>query len=282
MSAAPLHTRAASTLPRSARSNGAAARIDVEDRPRARGGINRVLMTTEIRRLLRNRRTLVFTVVMPVAFYFLFGTNQAYANERAGSGNIAAFIMTSMALYGAMIATASAGASVSAERAQGWSRQLRLTPLRSTAYIGTKVVASMLLGAIPVVLVHVCGLAGTADMPATTAALSAVIVWLGSMVFAAFGLFVGYLVPGENAMQLIGPGMALLAFGGGLFIPIPEHGWLHVFSSLTPMWGVAQLAHAPQVGGWADSWQWALNIVVWVAIFVAGAAWRFRGDTSRG
>lgn len=281
MSTAPLHPRAVAP-PVPTRPNAGVARISIDGRPRARGGINRVLMTTEIRRLLRNRRTLVFTIVMPVAFYFLFGTNQAYANERAGSGNIAAFIMTSMALYGAMIATASAGASVSAERAQGWSRQLRLTPLRSTAYIGTKVVASMLLGAIPVVLVYICGLAGKAEMPATTAVLSAVIVWLGSMVFAAFGLFVGYLVPGENAMQLIGPGMALLAFGGGLFIPIPEHGWLHVFSSLTPMWGVAQLAHAPQAGGWTSSWEWALNIVVWVAIFVAGAAWRFRGDTSRG
>lgn len=258
------------------------APIRIDGRTRARGGLNRVLMTTEIRRLLRNRRTLIFTVVMPVAFYFLFGTNQAYANERAGNGNIAAFIMTSMALYGAMIATASAGASVSAERAQGWSRQLRLTPLRSTAYIGAKVIASLLLGAIPVVLVYACGLLGKAELPTGTVISSAVIVWLGSMVFAAFGLFVGYLVPGENAMQLIGPGMALLAFGGGLFIPIPQHGWLHVFSSLTPMWGVAQLAHAPQTGNWSNAGEWALNIAVWVAIFVAGAAWRFRGDTARG
>ena len=45
-------------------------------------------------------------------------------------------------------------------------------------------------------------------------------VWVGSLVFAAFGLFLGYLLPTENVMQFMGPILALLAFGGGLFIPL--------------------------------------------------------------
>ena len=40
------------------------------------------------------------------------------------------------------------------------------------------------------------------------------------MTFAALGVFVGYIVPGENVMQILGPGLALLSFLGGLFIPL--------------------------------------------------------------
>ena len=44
-------------------------------------------------------------------------------------------------------------------------------------------------------------------------------VWIGSLVFAAFGLFMGYLLPTENVMQFLGFALMLFAFGGGLFIP---------------------------------------------------------------
>lgn len=254
--------------------------VDLDREVPRLGGLNATLLRTEVLRVLRNRRTMIFALVMPVAFYFLFGTDDGYAGDRAGNGNVAAYIMTSMALYGAMIATVSGGASVATERAQGWSRQLRLTPLRGWAYITAKVVSSLTLALLPVVAVFACGLAGKADLPMATALGCALLVWLGSVVFAAFGLFVGYLLPGENAMQVVGPLMALLAFGGGLFIPIPEHGFMHWFSMFTPMWGVAELAHAPQVG-WDSSWQWVLNIVVWLGLFGGGATWLFRRDTGR-
>ena len=43
-----------------------------------------------------------------------------------------------------------------------------------------------------------------------------------TLTFAALGVFAGYVVPGENAMQLLGPGLALLSFLGGVFIPLTE------------------------------------------------------------
>ena len=66
----------------------------------------------------------------------------------AGNGNVTAFVMISMAIYGAMLATTSGGAMVAIERAAGWSRQLRLTPLRPTAYIAVKLITAMVLGLI--------------------------------------------------------------------------------------------------------------------------------------
>ena len=54
--------------------------------------------------------------------------------------------MISLAVYGAMIATTGGGAMVAVERALGWSRQLRLTPLNPLAYIAVKVLTAMVLG----------------------------------------------------------------------------------------------------------------------------------------
>ena len=88
------------------------------------------------------------------------------------------------------------------------------------------------------------------------------------MTFAALGVFVGYLVPGENAMQILGPGLALLSFLGGVFIPL-ERGQRAVrhIAYWTPMYGVAEVARAPLThelpvvrrgqrgrAGWRSSW----------------------------
>jgi ABC-2 type transport system permease protein len=46
------------------------------------------------------------------------------------------------------------------------------------------------------------------------------------------------------------------------------------------LYGLNQLVHVPLVGG-SVQWSWVLNLIVWLAIFVGGAIWRFRIDTSR-
>ncbi|MHB8296732.1 MAG: ABC transporter permease, partial [Acidimicrobiales bacterium] len=102
------------------------------------GGFSLAVLRLEVRRLLRNRRTVIFTFVTPVFFFLLFGLNSQFANLKAGHGNVSAFIMISMALYGAILATTSGGAMVSVERASGWSRQLRVTPLSPVAYVAIK------------------------------------------------------------------------------------------------------------------------------------------------
>ncbi len=123
----------------------------------ALGGLNATLLGLELRRLLRNRRTMIITLVMPVVFFLIFGLNPSYSGESAGNGNVSAYVMISMALYGAMIATTSGGAMVSVERASGWSRQLRLTPLSPGVYIFVKVLVAMMLGLAAVGVVYLVG-----------------------------------------------------------------------------------------------------------------------------
>lgn len=243
------------------------------------GGLNTTVLRIELRRMLRNRRTVVFTLVFPAALFFAFGSGPDW-DRSVGHGNVAAYVMASMALYGAALTAASGGAMVAMERALGWSRQLRLTPLSPTAYILMKALLALVLGAVAITVVNLAGLAqGKPAMPTHVWLGCAVLTLVCTMVFAALGVFVGYLVPGENAMQVLGPGLALFSFLGNVFLPIDQGSTMWHIASLTPMFGVAEVSRAPLTGDLP--WYAVLNAVVWLALFVAGAAWRMSKDTAR-
>ena len=230
----------------------------------------------DIRRSLRNRRTLIFLLVMPVAFFLLFGGGYRDSDPAAF-----AYVMVSMAVYGAMIATTSTGAQVSVERSQGWTRQLRLTPLRPAGYVLTKVASAFVLGAVPVLMVLIVGGVLGADLSVSEWIGVGVLSWLCSLVFAAFGLFVGYLVPAENAMQFIGPLLALMSFFGGLFQPLDQMPQaLQNIAPWMPTYAVGLIARSPIT----DSGMSLLHVgdlVLWVVIFGIGTALLFRRDTTR-
>jgi ABC-2 type transport system permease protein len=243
------------------------------------GGFSPTFLRLEIRRLLRNRRTVIFTLIIPPLFFWAFGTG--HTTEQVGRGNVTAYIMISLAVYGAMIATTAGGASVGLERAVGWSRQLRLTPLNPVAYVAVKIITAMVLGGLSVAIVFVVGALGGAKMDGWVWVASALIAWVGALVFAAFGLFMGYLLPSENVMQILGPVLALLALMGGLFVPLDVLSeTLRTLASYTPAYGVGKLARAALLGD-GDLFGAIVNVVVWTAIFGAGAVWRFRRDTAR-
>ncbi len=265
--------------------------LDLTDRPIARPTmLNRAILALELRRILRNRRTMSFVLVFPVVMFLFIAAQITGQDDQMGSAlaNVGGYIMVSMAVYGAIMATTSAGASVSIERASGWSRQLRLTPLRPIAYILTKVISALVLGAVATAVTFVIGaVTGRAHLPAEAWWQCGLVVVAGSMVFAAFGLFMGYLLPSENAMQFIGPILAILSIFGGIFsAPIdPESGFGKI-AQLTPIYGLGEIAHWPltlTASGSHGVFQmsWVVNVVAWGVIFVAGAAWRFRRDTAR-
>ena len=244
------------------------------------GGLNPTVLGIELKRMLRNRRTIVFTLLFPAALFFAFGGQDGW-NDSAGNGNVAAYIMVSMALYGAALTAAAGGAMVAVERSLGWSRQLRLTPLSPVVYIVIKAFVALVMGALAVAAVNVGGLIqGRPSMPVGVWISCAVLGVLCTMVFAALGVFVGYLVPGENAMQVLGPGLAILAFLGNVFIPINDHTSLiwHI-AQWTPMFGVAEITRAPLTG--ELPWYSIVNALGWLVVFVAGAAWRMSRDTAR-
>ncbi len=253
-------------------------------KPPGFGGINLTVLGLELRKLVRNRRTLFFALIAPVLLFYFFGTKSVYVSYHDGHGNVSAFLMVSMAMYGAALSTTAGGAMVSIERALGWSRQLRLTPLSPTGYIVIKMITAMVLGLCSVLAVFLVGkLTGDPHMYAGYGYLwfvSGLCVWVGSLVFAAFGVFIGYLLPSENVMQFLGLAVAVLAFAGGLFSNLSPGSTIDTIAKFTPMYGLNQIVHFPQLGGSFDV-MWAVNAVAWLVIFGGGAVWRFRVDTKR-
>ncbi len=244
------------------------------------GGFNLTFLSIEIRRLLRNRRTVVVTLVVPVVLYLLFNTNKR-AEALTAIGLTAASTMIGIAVYGAILAATSGGAMVSIERAQGWSRQLRLTPLRPAAYVAIKLVVAMLLGLTSVVVVYVVGALDGVQMAPNVWVLTGFLAWAASLVFASFGLFMGYLLPFENVMQVISPVLAVFSLLGGLFLPIDLlPSTLKDIAPFMPTYGVASIARFPLAGGAFDP-TWLLSVVVWTAAFAAAAMVLFRRDTRR-
>ena len=247
-------------------------------RPPNLGGFSWTLLRLELMRKLRNKRTLIFTMVMPAVFYLIFGlTNRG---QMLGNTDAALYISVSLATYGAMVATTTGGAQVAVERALGWSRQLALTPLHPAAYILTKVLVSMFLGAMSVTVVFVLTALTGVHAPLGTMVVCGLLVVLTSSVFAAFGVMLGYLLPAENAIQVSSMVLGVLSLIGGLFVPLeiwPQT--LQTIARFTPAYGAGEIARAPLGGGYD---QWAIvNVIVWLAAFLGGSVWALRKDTAR-
>ena len=91
------------------------------------------------------------------------------------------------------------------------------------AYVVIKMLTSLVLAAGAVAAVYLVGaVTNKASMPADLWVITGLCAWTGSLLFAAFGLFAGYLLPTENVTQVIALALTLCSFAAGLFIPLSQ------------------------------------------------------------
>ncbi len=108
----------------------------------------------ESSRQLRNARTLVFSLAIPIVMLFAFGSAFGSSGEIDSVTHLTWIVVTTiqMASYGGMIAALSQSFNIVTERSIGWNRQLRITPLTGTGYLVSKIVTAMLVGLMSVVI----------------------------------------------------------------------------------------------------------------------------------
>jgi ABC-2 type transport system permease protein len=175
----------------------------------------------EVQRLLRNPRYVAITVGFPVIFYSLFLHSLEPAAHIAGT-TWHTYFMVSMASFGAMVAALNAGGTrLASERASGWTRQLRVTPLPAWSYVATKIAASMVI-ALPVIcLVELTGLlVGDVRLSVATWVTLTAVLWASTLPFVVLGVLVGFVASSETAYPVVTALMFLLSFFGGLFTPV--------------------------------------------------------------
>lgn len=242
--------------------------------------MNITYLRMEIKRLVRNRRVLIFSVLMPAVLLLIFGG--LYKKDALSGVGAAAYLMVSMGLFGSMTAAIGSGGSIAVERGIGWNRQLRLTPLSPSSYILTKVILSLVMALPPLLITYVLGVL-TLDvrLPATTWLLVTAGSWAGAVPFAALGLLIGYVAKPDSVQQVSGLLYMLLAAFGGIWVPVEQMPQLmHSIAQWTPAYWVGQVARSPLLHRSLDPhavWM----IVVWTALFGFAALRRFRADTAR-
>ncbi|MGY1631193.1 ABC transporter permease [Geodermatophilus sp. SYSU D01186] len=202
------------------------------------------LLAFQLRRVGRNRQFLFFTVLLPALFTVFF---TKIFGAQAGSGAeyqaYATTSMVSMMAYGALGAALGATIRISFDRASGWLRQLRVTPVPTSSVVTVDVVVGMLLTLPSLLVVALVGglVNGVELAPLTWVGLVAVL-WLGSGAFVALGLLVGHALDEKAAGGAIGILGVVLAALGGLWVPVqvfPES--LRALASTLPSYWYAQL-----------------------------------------
>ena len=180
------------------------------------------LLAFQLRRVGRNRQYLVFTVLLPALFTVFF--TKIFGAQTAGASqyqDYAAYYMTSMMAYGALGAALGATIRLSFDRASGWLRQLRVTPIRPAALLATDVIVGALLTLPSLIVVALVGrFVNGVHLPIGTWVGLVAVLWAGSVAFVALGLLVGLVLEERAAGAAIGILGVVLAALGGLWVPV--------------------------------------------------------------
>lgn len=176
----------------------------------------------EVGRLVRSWKFLIITVGFPVIFYMLFLGDHSAGKVIDGTVPWRIYLMVSMCSFGALVAGLTAGgARLSTERASGWARQLRVTPLPGWSYLAIKVTASMLVILPVLVLVEIVGLTfGGVHLDLGTWLELTFLMWVTALPFAVLGVFIGFMVNTETAFPVVTALLFVLGYFGGLFTPV--------------------------------------------------------------
>jgi ABC-2 type transport system permease protein len=235
----------------------------------------------EVLRTFRSRRFFIFSLGFPLVLYYLIAGPNHNESDLGGTGISAPlYFMIGLTAFGTMNAMLSSGARIAGERAAGWNRQLRLTPLSTLAYFRTKVVTGYLMAATTMILLYVAGSTLGVQLSFGEWVRMTALLLVGLIPFAALGILLGHLVTIDSIGPAMGGITALLSLFGGVWFPISRGGALHDIAQALPSYWLVQASQVAIGGhGWgARGW---IVVAVWTAVCARLAAREYRRDTTR-
>jgi ABC-2 type transport system permease protein len=204
--------------------------------------MNLSYLTVEVRRLFRSPRFIVFVVAFPVLMFLLQANVFTKASDPDHAA-IVAVVMVNMMAFGAFAAATMNGAKLAVERATGWQRQLRLTPLSGAGYLGGKALSGLLVGLPALVLVPLLAVfAEGVHLDAGSWVRIIAGIWLGTIPLVLLGLLLGQFGTPESMQPVNMIVMLGMGFLGGLWIPLETMpGWMHQLAQAMPTYWVLGL-----------------------------------------
>jgi ABC-2 type transport system permease protein len=234
----------------------------------------------EIVRTFRNRRFFVFSIGFPLVLFFVIAGPNRNEQNFLGTGIPAPlYYMIGLTAFGTMNTVLSTGTRIAGERAVGWNRQLRLTPLSTRAYFRTKVVVAYLLALITIVVLYVSGVSLGVHLAAGEWARMTGLILVGLVPFVGLGVLMGHLLTTDSIGPAMGGTTALLSLLGGVWFPITS-GTMHDIAEALPSYWLVQASHVAVGGsGWGTrGW---LTVAAWSVIFAVAAARAYQRDTKK-
>ncbi|UNK18789.1 ABC transporter permease [Paenibacillus sp. N3/727] len=172
-------------------------------------------------RIIRSPFFLLFSIAMPLAFYFLFASLNG-ADKSIQSTTWGVFSLMSMTAF-SLIGTAVSqfGIRLSFEHQDGWVGLLRLTPLSPAVWIGSKLVAQMAIQLIVIIFIFLsAGLVYDIQLTTGQWITCGLWLWIGSLPFLAIGALLGTLKNANTTMAIANMLQMALAIMGGLWMPL--------------------------------------------------------------
>jgi ABC-2 type transport system permease protein len=234
----------------------------------------------ETKRQWRNREVLIFRLGLPTGVYLILNLAEGDTPPTSPGGR-----MVAIAALGAVISGLAAGPSLGEERANGWLRQLRVTPLRPSAAVAAKIVVAMSFALPSIALIAAAaGMFGDGEGLALGWAQWIKLVglmWLATTPITAVGALIGLTFGGEAAQAATTLAFVVLWLAGGIFTPpsqMPDT--LAAVARFLPSYGVVQVGESV-AGGRSLSASAVVLLIAWAAGAGALAAFAWRRVVTR-
>jgi ABC-2 type transport system permease protein len=234
----------------------------------------------ELLRTVRNRRYFLLALGFPIVLYFMIAGPNRGEHDLGGSGLSAPlYYMVGLAAFGAMNAMLSIGGRIATERAVGWNRQLRVTPLSPREYFRAKILTAYMTAVAALVLLYVSGSALGVRLSAHEWLQMTGLILVGLIPFGALGILLGHLLTADAIGPAMGGLVAVLAVLGGTWFPI-TNGVLRDIGRCLPSYWLVQASHVALGGGGWGRTGW-LVVAGWSVVLALLAARAYRRDTAR-
>lgn len=231
-------------------------------------------------RTLRNPRFLILVTIVPLLLYVV-----SVQRTRGATGTVAGlpaglWFLASSATVGAMAAALSgSGARLGTDRASGWARQLRVTPLTDASWLLGRLLSTCLV-VLPVVLsIAVVAVGyGHVHVSAGAWALLVVTLLLGTVPIALLGLAISLLLRGEAAAAAQALAFLLLGLLGGAFSEGQSQGWMSTVAQCTPTYYFVRACRSAVTGHLPHATDVAVLAVLTAVLAAAVLAMYRRAD----
>lgn len=240
---------------------------------------NALYVRYEVIRTFRNRRFFIFSLAFPIIIFLaVAGANRHVKLEGI---TLPLYYMTGMAAFGGMIAVISSGARISSERQVGWTRQLRITPMRTNVYFEAKVLSGYLMAILTIVILYLAGSALGVRLDARQWAIMTLLLVVGLVPFVLLGILAGHLLKPDSLGPAVGGTTALFSLLSGAWGPLSTGKYFVDVVKCIPSYWLVQAGRVAFGGsGWPPVEMWIV-VAVWTAVLARLAVVAYRRDTAR-